>query len=52
MDTTERIQSIINQLEDAISYEDFGLVEDATKELIFLLQDLESDFPTSFEEDF
>jgi len=29
-----------------------SLVEDARKELMFVLQDLESDYPRDFEEDF
>jgi hypothetical protein len=52
MDISERIQSIVNQLEDATSYEDIGLVEDARKELLFLLEDLDSDFPLEMGEDF
>jgi hypothetical protein len=45
MSTTERIQDIIDTLEDAISYDDIDLVEEARKELVFLLDDLTSDFP-------
>mgnify|MGYP000530390805 CR=1 FL=1 len=52
MDITERVREIIDSLEDAISYEDMSLVEDARKELMFVLQDLESDYPRDFEEDF
>jgi hypothetical protein len=49
----ERIKDILEILEDAISYEDWTQVEDARKELLFILEDLESDFPTqNFEEDF
>lgn len=44
MDITDRIQDIINILEDAISYSDIDLADDARKELVFLLQDLESDY--------
>lgn len=47
----DRIRYILATLEDAISYEDLSLVEDARKELLFLLDEMESDFP-SFEEDF
>jgi hypothetical protein len=47
----DRIRDILATLEDAISYEDLSLVEDARKELLFLLDEMESDFPT-FEEDF
>ena len=52
MDISERIQDIIDSLEEAISYEDWKQVEDARKELLFLLADLDSDFPPTFEEDF
>ena len=49
----ERIREILDILEDAISYEDWSQAEEARKELLFLLEDLESDFPTqNFEEDF
>ena len=49
----ERIKDILEILEDAISYEDWTQVEEARKELLFLLEDLESDFPTqNLEEDF
>lgn len=50
----ERIKEILEMLEDAISYEDWGQAEEARKELLFLLEDLESDFPSHqpFEEDF
>lgn len=53
METNERIRDILDKLEEAISYEDFTLVEDARKELIFLLEDLESDFPNiSYDDDY
>lgn len=53
METTERIREILEKLEDAISYEDWTLVEDARKELIFILEDLESDFPSvSYDDDY
>ena len=49
----ERIREILDILEEAISYEDWTQAEEARKELLFLLEDLESDFPTqNFEEDF
>ena len=44
MDITDRIQDIINILEDAISYGDIDLADDARKELVYLLQDLESNY--------
>ena len=46
MDINERVQDIVDRLEEAISYEDFRMVEDARKELIFVLEDLEADYPT------
>jgi len=53
METNERIKDILDKLEDAISYEDFTIVEEARKELMFLLEDLESDFPTiSYDDDY
>jgi len=49
----DRIREILDTLEEAISYEDWTQAEEARKELLFLLEDLESDFPTqNFEEDF
>jgi len=53
METNERIRDILDKLEEAISYEDFTIVEEARKELIFLLEDLESDFPNiSYDDDY
>jgi hypothetical protein len=42
----DRIRDIMQKLEEAISYEDFNLVEEARKELLFLLDEMESDFPS------
>ena len=50
MNTTERIREIIDSLEEAIAYENMEMVEDSRKELMFVLQDLESDFPSTFDE--
>jgi hypothetical protein len=48
-----RIKEISDILESAISYEDWKQVDDARKELLFLLDELETDFPLhNFEEDF
>jgi hypothetical protein len=44
MDTLDRIQDIINLLDDAISYGDMDIVDDARKELVYLMQDLESNY--------
>lgn len=50
----DRVRDILEKLEDAISYEDWNQVDDVRKELLFLLDELESDFPShnSFEDDF
>jgi len=53
MDITEKINDIITQLEDSVSYEDWKGVEEAIKELNFVNEDLQSDFPfDDLEEDF
>jgi|TARA_B110000977_G_scaffold142930_1_gene181516 hypothetical protein len=41
----DRVRQIMQKLEEAISYEDWNMVEEARKELLFLLDELESDFP-------
>lgn len=46
MDINERIQEILDKLEESISYEDFRLVDEARNELLFVLEELESDYPT------
>lgn len=40
----DRIRNILSTLEDAISYEEWEQVEEARRELLFVLEDLESDF--------
>ena len=45
MNTTERISDIISMLEDGISFEDWGAVEEAVKELNFLYEEIDSSFP-------
>lgn len=53
METNERIREIMEKLEEAISYDDWGMVEEARKELLFLLDELESDFPNvSYDDDY
>lgn len=42
---TERLKQLNIELEEAISYEDMDAVEDVRKELIFIIEDLESDIP-------
>ena len=46
MDINERIQDILDTLEEAISYEDFTMVDEARRELLFVLEDLDNDYPT------
>jgi hypothetical protein len=45
MNTTERIADIIAMLEDGISFEDWGAIEGAVKELNFLYEEMDSSFP-------
>jgi len=53
MEITEKIADIISILEDAISYEDWKSVEEAIKELNFINEELQSDFPfDDLDEDF
>jgi len=53
MNTTERISDVIAMLEDAISFEDWGAVEGAVKELNFLYEEMDSSFPLdAYDEDF
>ncbi len=53
MTTTERISDVIAMLEDAISFEDWGAVEGAVKELNFLYEEMDSSFPLdAYDEDF
>lgn len=48
----DKIRSIFENLEEAISYEDWNKVEEVRKELLFLLDELESNFPSNFDEDY
>lgn len=50
MDINNRVREAVDKLEEAVSYEDFTIVEDVRKELLFLLDSLESDFPFESEE--
>lgn len=47
---SERLKDINFQLEEAISYEDIDAVEKARQELVFIIEDLESDFPFQSED--
>ena len=52
MDTVSKIATVIEMIDDAISLEDWGTVEDAKKELTFLYEEIESDYPLDdFDED-
>ena len=44
MNIENKIKEVIDMLEDAISFEDWGRVEDAQKELTFLFEEIESTF--------
>lgn len=48
----DKVRDILENLEQAISYEDWVKVEEVRKELLFLLDELESDFPSNFDEDY
>jgi hypothetical protein len=45
MNVENKIKDIIEMLEDAISFEDWGKVEEAQKELTFIFEEMESTFP-------
>jgi hypothetical protein len=45
MNVENKIKDIIDVLEDAISFEDWKLVENAQKELTFLFEEIQSTFP-------
>jgi hypothetical protein len=46
----DKIRNIFETLEEAISYEDWNKVEEVRKEILFLLDELESGFPSHFDE--
>lgn len=48
----DRVRDILEKLEEAISYEDWNKAEEVRKDLLFLVDDLESDFPSTFDEDY
>jgi len=45
MKIENKIKDVIEMLEDAISAEDWKLVDEARKELTFLFEEIESSFP-------
>lgn len=46
----DKVREILENLEEAISYEEWNKVEEVRKELLFLLDELESNFPSHFDE--
>lgn len=48
----DKIRDVFEKIEEAISYEDWNKVEEVRKELLFILDELESDFPSQFDEDY
>jgi len=44
MNIENKIKQTIDMLEDAIAFEDWGMVENARKELTFLFEEIESTF--------
>lgn len=46
----DKVREILENLEEAISYEEWNRVEEVRKELLFLLDELESNFPSHFDE--
>jgi hypothetical protein len=51
MDVTNRLQQIINSLEEAIVYDDMEIVSSSRNELIFILEELQSDFTDMYPEE-
>ena len=51
MNVENKIKDVIDMLEDAISFEDWKLVDEARKELTFLFEEIESSFPMDDYED-
>ena len=48
MSVNERLQKILIDLEDSISYKDWAMVESAKDELVFLIDDIEDgEYPES-----
>lgn len=48
----DKLRDILELLENSISYEDWKLVEEASREILFIIEDLESSFSDSdFDDD-
>lgn len=45
MNITDRLKELTEELEEAISYEDWEMVEDIRSELLLVIQDMDTDFP-------
>jgi uncharacterized coiled-coil protein SlyX len=45
MTVENKIKDVISMLEDAISFEDWRMVDNAQKELTFLYEEMQSSFP-------
>lgn len=49
----QKLEELNNQLDEAISYEDWDIVEEVRKEILFLISDLDSDLPmTQFDDEY
>lgn len=51
MSISEKLREVIKSLEDSVSYEDWSIVEDNIKELTFIHEELEADFPLDMFDD-
>lgn len=49
MNISDRLKELSDELQDAISYENWEIVEDIQSELIYIIQDLDTDFPMQYE---
>lgn len=47
---TQRLKQLNMELEEAISYEDMDAVEEVRRELVFLIEEMELDFPFQSED--
>ena len=45
MNVEKKVKDIIDMLEDAIAFEDWGRVEEEQKELTFVYEEMQSSFP-------
>jgi hypothetical protein len=45
MNVEKKVKDIIDMLEDAIAFEDWGRVEEVQKELTFVYEEMQSSFP-------